>query len=79
MYKSETLFSLALLAVCLLLLSNNVRAWERKISPCSGFGCGSAARSVVVDAAGDVIAIESINGYGVVNVSTAGGSCDTVY
>lgn len=72
MYKPKTLFSSVLLTLCLLFLSNNVRAWERIISRCSG--CGGSARAVKVDAAGDVIAIGSINGDEVVKMSKADGS-----
>lgn len=72
MCNSKTLFSSILLIVCMLLLYNNVRAWERIISHC--FGCGGDARGVVVDAAGDVIAIGTINSYEVVKMSKADGS-----
>lgn len=73
MYKSKTLFSSVLLTACLLFLSNNVRAWERIISPCSGFGCGSQSRSVVVDAAGDVIAGGTSHGTLVVKMAKEDG------
>ncbi|MGI8641325.1 MAG: alpha/beta fold hydrolase [Pyrinomonadaceae bacterium] len=72
MYKSKTLFSAVLLAVCLTLLSNNVRAWERTISYCDT--CGGDARHVVVDAAGDVIAVGTVNEKEVVKMSKADGS-----
>jgi len=72
MYKSKTLFSSVLLTICLLLLSNNVGAWERTLSQCPG--CGSDAGAVTVDAAGDVIAGGRVGTTEVVKLSKENGS-----
>ncbi len=70
MSKPKILFFLVLCNLSF--LPSDALAWERIISPCNG--CGSRAEAVVVDAAGDIIAIGSINGSEVVKMSKADGS-----
>lgn len=74
MNKARLLLLLALFGLIglLMFLTSHARAWQTSISDCQG--CGSRAEAVVVDAAGDVIAVgDFFDGSDMVKLSGATG------